>query len=331
MAQDKVQLRHLLDFIDELAKPENGNEWFVNELRKRFGNSGESGKNQKNDDLEMIKHYLCLDFLNDNTDIPEDVKYAWTKNTLYDFVDNEYIQSNLYSGWNEMIRHNYSTRMHKISFEESCRYAAIQMERLLNYYYLKSTGDICNRKHAKAIKKIQEGQEKSSGGNYKVNLCDKSRVEEVTWANKLYGFEKYAPDVKKIKPQIELIAYVRNDVSHGASEHLLDSLKTKVESIEVTLNKKYPNFNKLQKISFFPPTIDEVENSAHKSLIEEALNAKTGDYKRMVGNIIKYRRMIKVRNFYMKKDFDEVLIPLRQFIDLVKDTLCGKNGPFPSN
>lgn len=38
MGQNKEQLSKLLDFIDSLAN-EKGNEWFVDELKKRFGNN----------------------------------------------------------------------------------------------------------------------------------------------------------------------------------------------------------------------------------------------------------------------------------------------------
>ena len=179
MAQDKVQLRHLLNFIDELAKPENGNEWFVNELKKRFGVNIDASGGKESEDQKMIKHYLCLDFLDEN--ISDTEKYAWVRNKVYEFVDNDYIKESLYADWHEMIRHRFGTRMHMQSFEESCRYAAIQMERLLNFYFFKVGGG-----HQGAVKKVADAP------NDKVDVENTLRIESVTWAVKLFSFELYA-------------------------------------------------------------------------------------------------------------------------------------------
>lgn len=302
MAQDKVQLRHLLNFIDELAKPENGNEWFVNELRKRFGNNIETSEEKETEDQKMIKHYLCLEYLNEN--IPGTEKYAWVRNKVYEFVDNDYIKESLYADWHEMIRHRFGTRMHMQSFEESCRYAAIQMERLLNYYFLKTGGS-----HEGAVKKIAEAP------NPKVDTKKTHRIEDVTWSFKLFSFDIYAKKIEKAfnKSTYETIAYVRNNASHGSTE----SLKQKLKNIELEI----PNMESLLSISF-PKSIDDIENKTEKNRVVSAMGKMNVEddkkYETLKNRIIDYKGTRKTYSFYMNKNFDEIIIPLQNFIELVK-------------
>lgn len=221
MAQDKRQLQKLLDFIEELSKPENGNDWFVEQLKKKFGGLGcKSVRLEGNEDLEMIKKYLSLDFLNSN--LTEDERYAWTRNTLYDFVTDNYIRDNLYLDWNEMLRHRFGTRMHKSSFEECCRYATIQIERVINYYFLHSS----NNNHTDAIRK-------TATVNPLVDI-NVATIDEVPLANKIYSFKILA---QKLKPDystevINHIVYMRNNASHGTTDIIINNEKKIIQNLD---------------------------------------------------------------------------------------------------
>ena len=64
MGQDKEQLKKLLKFVDQLAKQE-GNEWFKEEMSKRYGRAEKSAAVNSNpefeklfDDIKRTKHYL---------------------------------------------------------------------------------------------------------------------------------------------------------------------------------------------------------------------------------------------------------------------------------
>lgn len=122
MAQNKEQLNKLLHFIKRLVD-EPGNEDFVNDLRGMLAipihASGDSMK------LLDIEKYLGLDYKLDHA-IP-DIDYSFIKEGV--------VKEQLVSDYREMLRYRYGVRSHKIDFSEFCRYAMLQVEQLLNYFY----------------------------------------------------------------------------------------------------------------------------------------------------------------------------------------------------
>ncbi len=119
MGQDKEQLNKLLDFIDSLAKTK-GNEWFVEELRKRYGKNNNTVLKINN-----IERYLGLDFKIDT--FPSIIDYSFIKDPM--------VFEQLTSDNREMLRYRYGVRSHTVDFYEFCRFAHLQAEMLLNYYY----------------------------------------------------------------------------------------------------------------------------------------------------------------------------------------------------
>lgn len=125
MSEGRDKYKNLLDKIEQLTTTDPE---FRKAMEERFGqNSIYLNK------IKQIEKYLGLDFSLDKIDSIID----------YSFVDNEYVRLQLISDNREMLRYRYGTRGHKIDFLEFCRYAHMQAEMLVNYYFDKQyKGDI---------------------------------------------------------------------------------------------------------------------------------------------------------------------------------------------
>lgn len=82
--------------------------------------------------VEHIEKYLGLDYYVDGQ--PSLIDYS--------FIEATEIQAQLISDNREMMRYRYGTRFHIINFDEYCRYAHLQVEMLLNYYYDKTSSTL---------------------------------------------------------------------------------------------------------------------------------------------------------------------------------------------
>lgn len=122
MAQNKKQLSKLLLFIKQLID-EPGNEDFVKGLRKLLDVPIHDSSGNKQ--LTDIEKYLGLDYHLDSA----------TPDIDYSFIKDENVRNQLTSDYREMLRYRYGVRSHKVDFFEFCRYAMLQVEQLLNYYY----------------------------------------------------------------------------------------------------------------------------------------------------------------------------------------------------
>ena len=79
--------------------------------------------------LKRIEKYLSLDFEIDEKIFPD-----------YSVIQDEEARAHLNADFREMLRYQYGTRSHKIDFAEFCRYAHLQAEMLVNYYFEKKFG-----------------------------------------------------------------------------------------------------------------------------------------------------------------------------------------------
>jgi hypothetical protein len=177
MAQDKEKLKKLLDFIKALAE-EEGNEWFVDELKMNFPSvqttQGNLANSMEIENLNMrissIEKYLGLDFSTDTTDSIID----------YSRIGGKENRNRLESDNREMLRWRYGTRSHIQDFYEYCRCAHQQAEFLLNYFYENVEQDLQS-----SIQHI-----KWFLPDYFTIRDTISDVSEIPYANKLSAFYK---------------------------------------------------------------------------------------------------------------------------------------------
>lgn len=112
--------------LDKVIMLTQQNKEFGTELRKRLGlSSSATSLYVDSTPINNIEKYLGLDYRTDTRDSIVDYSYI----TIPD------VKNLLESDNREMMRCRYGTRYHKIDFMEFCRYAHLQSEMLLNYYY----------------------------------------------------------------------------------------------------------------------------------------------------------------------------------------------------
>ena len=118
-------ITQLLSFVEDVYKrvPE-----FAKGVRKIV--NGESSTEVKSQKLDKIDKYLSLDYGIDDVVNPD-----------YSFISDAQIRDTLNSDYREMLRFRYGTREHSVNFGEFARYANLQMEMLVNYYYSKTYGN----------------------------------------------------------------------------------------------------------------------------------------------------------------------------------------------
>ena len=134
MGKDKKkQLTQLLDFVKVLyAHPDNkefaaGIQEMVltdEDFWKRHGSSASLVSDGIDADIRRIKEYLSLDFGIDQEELED-----------YAFVSDKNVRLQLLTDYREMLRFQFGTRSHRVDFLEFCRYAHLQVEMLVNYYF----------------------------------------------------------------------------------------------------------------------------------------------------------------------------------------------------
>lgn len=135
MGQDKKQLTKLLAFVKEIYDHPDNKE-FAEGIREMVLSDKDFQERLKEivpgadpESLKRIEKYLALDFEIDEKIFPD-----------YSVIQDEQARTQLTSDFREMLRYQYGTRSHKIDFAEFCRYAHLQAEMLVNYYFEKKFG-----------------------------------------------------------------------------------------------------------------------------------------------------------------------------------------------
>ncbi len=127
----------LFSTLDKIQRLCSQNAEFDKELRKRLGMASSANVLSLDDKrIRKIEKYLGLDYSVDTLKSSID----------YSFIEMDDVRNQLISDNREMMRFRYGTRYHEIDFDEFCRYALLQAEMLLNYYY-----DVVNHSDLGAI------------------------------------------------------------------------------------------------------------------------------------------------------------------------------------
>ena len=132
MGQDKKQLTKLLAFVKEIYDHPDNKE-FADGIREMVLADKDFQERLKEavpgadpKSLKRIEKYLSLDFEIDEKIFPD-----------YSVIKDDDVRARLHADFREMLRYQYGTRSHKIDFAEFCRYATLQIELLVNYYFEK--------------------------------------------------------------------------------------------------------------------------------------------------------------------------------------------------
>lgn len=173
---------------------------FESEMKKIFGSKEVCGVDNSQNEarIRSIEKYLGLDYYVDDMNPIID----------YSFIEDDIVRAQLISDCREMMRFRYGTRYHEILFEEFCRYAQLQAEMLLNYFYSKKNNDL------DAIK------QHIIHYNSKAELSNYTKLEAIPFNIKLWAFNaEYQLNVYKVLTNVR---EVRNEQSHRSSNKEFD-------------------------------------------------------------------------------------------------------------
>lgn len=173
---------------------------FDSALRKRLGINTTrmipiAGNNDK---IDQIEKYLGLDYSVDSQNSVID----------YSYIKDEKVKNQLISDNREMMRFRYGTRYHEIDFDEFCRFAHLQAEMLLNYYYVTT----CNSDLNLIKKRIRENNENPKG------LDEANTIFAISFRVKMWSFNNEYKTSQQFRAIFNNLVRVRNEVSHRSTE-----------------------------------------------------------------------------------------------------------------
>lgn len=186
----------LIATIKKIKLLSEQNSEFRQEMQKLFGKTV-SASVVKDDDrrISHIEKYLGLDYYVDSMESIID----------YTFINEDDVRDKLISDNREMMRFRFGTRSHKVDFEEFCRYAQLQAEMLLNYFY--STKDCTIQNVISHLKRY----------NPKANIPETTTtLSSISFGVKLWAYDS---EFKlSIKDTFDHIREVRNIQSHRSPQ-----------------------------------------------------------------------------------------------------------------
>ena len=196
-------IAQLINFVEDVYKrvPE-----FAKGVRKIV--NGESSAEVKSQKLDKIERYLSLDYGIDDVVNPE-----------YSFIADAQTRDTLNSDYREMLRFRYGTREHSVNFGEFARYANLQMEMLVNYYYSKTYGD--------DPESILTALQANDPGTEFLSLY--AKVNGLKW--------EFNWDYYDIKDMLNIIK-VRNEESHRSPGSLSLEIANKEKELAAIKSKK---------------------------------------------------------------------------------------------
>lgn len=224
----KDSLEKLLTLIDEISGKEE-NCWFKLELQKRYGSNQETNIKSVASNLDLqisnIEKYLKLDGY-----------------TIIDYsgIANERVRAQLFRDCIEMSKYRLGKINDTISFDEYCRYAHLQAEELINYFY--------NAKFAGNIEDmVQFVKTHLPRYDPKVKIYS---LNQISYVFKFTAFTmEYDLTKGSMKETLEFVSHLRNEMSHRNSLEVKEEdeilVKVKVRGHNVT--KNYIDFSTTSK------------------------------------------------------------------------------------
>ena len=209
----------LLSTIKKIKLLADQNPEFHQEMQKLFGGADSASVVNNSDDgrISHIEKYLGLDYYVDSIESIID----------YSFVNEQEVRNRLISDNREMLRFRFGTRSHMIDFEEFCRYAQLQTEMLLNYFYYQK--DITMSEIIKHIKSF----------NPTANISESiSNLSSISFSTKLWAFEKEFG--LNVIETFDHVREVRNNQSHRnpkEREFSIEEYQKKLQDWKIVLKK----------------------------------------------------------------------------------------------
>ncbi len=208
MRYKRESLIKLLKLVEEISK-QPGNEWFLEWLQNSFsGKTGapNSGAESLESKINLIRDYLSID-------LNRVIDYSYFE---------EPARESLFRDCIEMGRYEKGTPSHKIDFGEFCRYAHLQAEEMINYFFNKISNQNIN---------IVDQFIKENLAEYKP-IKKPTEIHHIFYTHKLSAFKLISQMSKKTNDLFWFLNEYRNELSHR------NSLTTSSEDKDLVLFEK---------------------------------------------------------------------------------------------
>jgi hypothetical protein len=215
----KESLEKLLLLIDEICNEEE-NLWFKKSLENIFFHINDSNNQGIITKLNSIEKYLKIDGV-------EIIDYSNIKNEL--------VRNQLFRDCIEMSKYRLGKINDTINFDEYCRYAHMQAEELINYFY--------NEKFYGNLEYVQEFILKHFT-IYKINP-NLNSLNQISYFSKLSAFIKaFELEKGSLKTTIEFLSNLRNELSHRNSSDINneDAILSLLKVKGIDISKQYFDF-----------------------------------------------------------------------------------------
>lgn len=204
--------------IEKIVLLARQNSEFNQELRKALGFSQRVSISSDEKRVEHIEKYLGLDYYVDSKESITD----------YSFIYVPDVRAQLTSDNREMMRFRYGTRNHKIDFYEFCRYAQLQAEMLLNFYYEQKDTS------------MEEIKNHIANYNSTFKTTDNySSLSSIPFTAKLWAYKNEFELFKFIDIWLN-IKETRNELSHRSPDNInlsIEKYRKKLISLHIPLKQ----------------------------------------------------------------------------------------------
>lgn len=270
----------LITTINKIKLLAEQNPEFNQAMQKLFGNESSASLNSSYDKrISHIEKYLGLDYYADSMESIID----------YSYIQEHDIRAQLISDNREMLRFRYGTRFHEILFEEFCRYAQLQAEMLINYFYYHKESTV-----AEAINHIKKYNTTAKIDN---NL---PTLTSISFSAKLWSF-CLEFELKKAKETFDFVRDVRNYQSHrSASEQNFSFFDYQKKLIDWGIKLKSDG-----SFNFYKTKEDTIAFNIYKSKVENTQAFKLYQY----------------YSWFNRKPYDEIILSLKEISETVNKNI----------
>ena len=218
--ENKESLEKLLMFISDICEDEN-NEWFREELIYNLSKYKNTEAKSFNDEkFNKIEKYLKLDGF---------------KVIDYSDVKNERVRNQLFRDSIEMSKYRLGKFNDKVNFDEFCRYACLQAEELLNYFFSEIFKNNITDANAFITKHWSDYKAPNS-----------KKISAISMSAKAAGFlTEYGFKYTSVSRTIDFLRDFRNELSHRNSYELKndDNILSSLALKKIDVSSSFIDYN----------------------------------------------------------------------------------------